>query len=418
MEKILKKKYLRITFRLASPLRLGSGENKDTDNDILKDVAGVPYIPGSSLAGIYRNMFSDMDRTKYFGDILNNQNSSRVKVFDAYMSSDDYVISVRDSVALDEYKTGIAGNKFDAQVLEPGVEFITYVEQDFFNTEDIDCLNIISDAFINNSIFIGAKTMRGYGEISIVEIKYAEFDFNNVEDVKKWISFDMYGNEKYVSMEFDVITRKKQLVIRLNQRSGISIRRYTTEIDVSGKTSMPDYIQLYVKNGEEEIPVIPGTTWSGAFKHRIEEIAGKDRFKNVFGIAGGEENSVKSIIRFHESQIENAKSKIVSRNAIDRFTGGTADGALYTEKAVFNGSCNLVISFSNMMKTLSEKDRKDFMKLLSMAITDLHYGFMGIGGQTAIGRGLFEIVSINDEKIVDNDDVYTQVYNIVSILEV
>ena len=42
----------------------------------------------------------------------------------------DYKISVRDSVALDEYKTALAGAKFDFEVLEPGIELETWLEQD------------------------------------------------------------------------------------------------------------------------------------------------------------------------------------------------------------------------------------------------------------------------------------------------
>ena len=44
------KKYDRIEFELISPLAVGSGENKATDKDIVRDSSRQPYIPGSTLA--------------------------------------------------------------------------------------------------------------------------------------------------------------------------------------------------------------------------------------------------------------------------------------------------------------------------------------------------------------------------------
>ena len=65
-----KKIYYRFTFSLASALSVGSGENQYSDSDIVRDSAGDPFIPGSSLAGIYRSMFENKEAEKYFGTAL------------------------------------------------------------------------------------------------------------------------------------------------------------------------------------------------------------------------------------------------------------------------------------------------------------------------------------------------------------
>ena len=54
MGKIIKKHYLKITFQPDSPLCIGSGRNDITDQDILRDARGIPYIPGSAVAGVLR----------------------------------------------------------------------------------------------------------------------------------------------------------------------------------------------------------------------------------------------------------------------------------------------------------------------------------------------------------------------------
>ena len=73
MEKrILRKKYYKITFELASPLAVGSGNNQYTDKDIIRNSKGNPYIPGSAIAGINRSIFKENEQlvNEYFGIIF------------------------------------------------------------------------------------------------------------------------------------------------------------------------------------------------------------------------------------------------------------------------------------------------------------------------------------------------------------
>lgn len=51
----------------------------------------------------------------------------------------------------------------------------------------------------------------------------------------------------------------------------------------------------------------------------------------------------KSLIYFSESMISGGEMKVITRNSVDRFTAGTRDGALYTERTCYNGSCELDI---------------------------------------------------------------------------
>ena len=133
------------------------------------------------------------------------------------------------------------------------------------------------------------------------------------------------------------------------------------------------------------------------------DVDGKD---SIFGYVINDSDSKKarSIIRFSETSLEGAKGKILSRNAIDRFSGGTKDGALFTEKTYYGGKGDLVISWRS-----NEKMPDKEVAALAAAITDLHFGFMAVGGETSIGRGLFAITEIDGEKIDDNikpDELY------------
>ena len=66
-DKLIGKRYYKIDFELASALSIGGNANYATDKDIIYNGNGIPYIPATSLAGIYRSFFKTETANKYFG---------------------------------------------------------------------------------------------------------------------------------------------------------------------------------------------------------------------------------------------------------------------------------------------------------------------------------------------------------------
>ena len=106
-----------------------------------------------------------------------------------------------------------------------------------------------------------------------------------------------------------------------------------------------------------------------------------------------------------------------TRNAIDRFTGGTVDGALYTEKTYYNGRTVLEITcdFSGNGEkafSVSEDERKKFAETMAAAILDLNNGYMAVGGLTAVGRGLFTVekTTVNKKEFAFADQAVDDIY--------
>ena len=402
---IMKKKYYKVSFNLSSPLILGSGFSAETDKDILKDAKGIPFIPASSIAGICQSAMQNLwakrglDETrreekkkKYFGDVSNDgeniQSHSKICFYDATISKGTPHISVRDGVGLDEYKVARKSAKFDMEVLEPGVTFVTYFEQNFYSEGEEDIIKDLATIWKNAQIYLGAKTMRGYGAIQEVHVWKKEFDFSKKDSVTEWLSFDMYADWNEDEEEITGSYVEGGLLLELKQVGGISIRKYTEE----NEESVPDSEQLTIWNNGKEIPVIPGSSWAGAFLHRMKELDPQENYEALFG-----DCKSKSVIRFSESQIMGAKEKVLTRNAIDRFSGGVMDKALFTEKTYYGGSTTLKINFSEK-KALTE----NAARTLAACITDLHYGFLSVGGLTAVGRGLFCIEKVNGQKVADD----------------
>ena len=433
MGKILKKKYCKINFTNTSSLAVGSGNNENTDSDIVRNSAGIAYIPGSAVAGICRSFFlKDEDFIKkYFGfvgishsvDEAVDSAGSKAVFYDANVVDEDVdkcIISKRDSVKLDEFKVSEDGAKFDMEALEPGIRFVTYIEQNIEKSdeaEDKDILDAICDKWLGGRVYIGSKTMRGYGELGDVEILVKEFDMTNPKEAMSWLDFDMYDSESwkdgnvYTAKE----TKNNKIVLSLKQAGGISIRKYTTKVTATGGKSEPDFEQLTVTINGKEYPVIPGTSWAGAFRHRMEELVDGLDSKKFFGYVGESKNKKensgsKGKVRFSETILKGANEKILSRNAIDRFSGGAANQALFTEKTYYDGSTDLIISFE-------VTPDENLTAALAATIADLHYGFLAVGGLTSIGRGCFTVEKINGVDVVP-DKVYEMAVEALKGMEV
>ena len=470
MNRLTGKKYYRIEFMLASPLALGSGDNKNTDRDLLLNSRKEPYIPASSIAGVIRDSllrYFGEDKTEtvyqYLGMVNkattdNSESSnieSRIIFYDAVLhSKSPRHISVRDSVSLDEYRTAKKGAKFDMEILEAGAHFCTYLEQSIFEGDDREFTEKIIARIIEDNLLFGGKSMRGYGEIKITSIGWKHYDLTNAEDLEKWLDFDIYEEREWKPIKNLSSAQKENIgiVLHLKQAGGISVRKYTTAVrNPDSLIPQPDYEQLTAhpcNYGTEEkedsapLPVIPGTSWAGAFRHRMKEFGVDISNKNsIFGYVDQseekqhfrsdglgnknnntvvverdknldqsiktestkrkkQENKKRSRIRFSESRIENAKEKILSRNALDRFSGGTADKALFTEKTFYGGTTSLTISWHG-----KEKMSDDNQKALAAVIADLHFGFLAVGGETSIGRGRFVVEDICGESVND-ENVY------------
>jgi len=392
--------YYKLNIKLVSPLSIGSGEDRYTDHDVIVDSCGKPFIPGTAIAGVLRSNIENADII--FGYIKTEKEDSRdeydskIAVYDARMQSKKFFITNRDCVKLKD-KVSVPGAKFDLQAVEPGAEFIGYIE--LFDDKYAEIIESALSEMNAGNIRLGTKTTRGYGQVKLSVYK------KEIRTANEWIDFDMFDNATFAE-EFILPepNRRKQLRLSLKSKGGISVREYSTDV------GMPDYQTMGLKSvkdkNKNEVPVIPGTSWAGAFRSRFEEFAGEEQTKTLFGNVGSEcgntEDVIKSKIYFNETQFENGIYKEYTRNSIDRFSGATKDGALYTERTYYYGETELVITYPNDLSAESKL-------ALCACIADLHNGFLAVGGLTSVGRGVFEITAINgDAKLVEilNNDTF------------
>jgi len=391
--------YFTANLVLKSPLHIGSGLDENSDNDILLDVDGRPYIPATTLAGKFRHYLEylgEVNVKKYFGYTTDERGvRSAMITYDAILIDDNNVVSIRDNVRIDS--EGIAANeaKFDYEILEPGVTFRFKAEIAVENQQEAQ--ELLSDIFhgINEgNIRLGAKTTRGLGLFSMENPQILKIDLHLRADLQKYIDFDWSD----VTEPFKPVSSKSRLyetlTIQFKVNSFLFIRNYATLAkDANNNNKLVDAEQLQYANGQV---IIPGTSWAGVFRHHMERILNKtepdkqlidELFGNVVTTGKKKEKSRSKII-FSETVVEKSGLRNRTRNAIDRFTGSAGDGLLFTTRPGYLGQGELNIKIP---VDLDDETKRRVKSLIDVCIMDFNDGLLNIGGEGATGGGLISM---------------------------
>jgi len=305
-------------------------------------------------------------------------------------------------------------------VLERGNEFsfrieITLRENNFAPSQIEEVLYLLLTALKEEKIRIGAKTRRGFGKIKLSDLKLLILDMNKSEDRKRWIDFDwdFEGNPALEELNHNLLEKKEfpitSIKVRFSLPYSLIIKHYSSDPDELHTNYLQvDTVHLHSAGN----PVIPGTSWTGALRHAIKNIAreiGKQEkveklIKRLFGeVEEGSKEKRASRIYIEESIIKNVKLASYTRNKVDRFTGGVVESALFDEAPVFNqGEAKVELN----MQIRSAKDEE--IGLVLLGIRELWYGLQSVGGDANIGSRILkgEQLFINNKQInfLENED--------------
>ncbi len=395
MEKI----YYLLQLRQESPLRLSTGEGETSDNDLMKDGRGYPYIPGSSLTGVLRSLLPKEKGDVLFGRLTPGDRPdvpSQVIVSDAVLhikNDSAFVISVRDGVGIDE-QTGVAKDtaKYDFEVVECNEPYYAVLEA-------TDCEALMDELFsamaANDGLRLGGRTTRGYGRMK-TEIRRQRFTFpKDLQDWMKWNAFAPAAWEKSEPYTAPESREQEMTVWNVDFRIDGNFTVRSFSVDANTPEDVDYTFMKTVKLGDgKEHAVIPGTSWAGVFRHHmldlLDEVGGtkaqKDAVNQLFGVPENQqkESIRRSEILFSESMIEGGTAAQQLRIAVDRFTMIPRDGALFKQIVCYGGHGKLRIVFPARTDALLQQ-------LLNVCLLDLHHGLLHIGGEGSVGRGLMKI---------------------------
>ena len=407
--------YYQIILKQESPLRIGTNDGIDTDNDVLTDKRGCPFIPGSSLAGVLRAKLEKSDSkaaTELFGD-EKSMAESRVLVSDAVLPADtrpeEISISRRDGVGLNDWGRNIKGAKYDFQVSETRRDFTAILELDARERdESAKSLESLMLAIQDEGLTLGARTTRGYGFFK-AEVKRKSFSLP--EELEKWLDYNPFDLEAFSDEDDDWKagdegkTQSGNLRIQAEFQivDGFNIRVKTSSFEHAADDRQPDSVPLMAF---EEKAVIPGTAWAGVFRHHMHRLIRECRIREpeeklktvdaLFGVMEKKEKK-KSAIRFLESRIEGGYAQKTTRNAVERVTQAPKNGGVFTVSYWNGGEGTLSIEI--------DKDRlgKFELELVAATLIDFHLGLAAIGGESGIGRGRIQInrIRVNEEDVTE-----------------
>ena len=442
-ENIVGKALLEGQLVLLSPLLIGDGasahENGEQDICVLRtgagmpllpgtslirrpvqhqgnhELAGMPLLPGTSLIGAMRELLAAQYPDKVadiFGELDKEQ--STICASDITFPADS-AITMRNGVSIDQnLGTAIPHKRYDYEALDRGAKALLPLRLEFtlrgihtddpsrFETASIreDILEVL--AFLRDKlasgIHLGANTAKGFGHIQLRDARLGLFDFRDRAAAKAWFlrprptaadaPIQLAGSSSLaLKNPADFI-----VTADFSLRSSILVRNYQV---IDGHS-----IATMTRSGRDA--VIPGTTIKGVLRHRAHVIAAAcgrsgDWLDRLMGTADNKqaaaseaaEGRVKSRFIVDECYLSLAKDsglieREITRNRIDRFTGGTIDGSLFRTQPLYQSKPDkATVSLHFAIRSASAAKAGLALFLLK----DLWQGQLPLGGEAGVGRG-------------------------------
>lgn len=457
----------RITIEADSPLSISSGEKSPlTDAPVLRDVHRLPFIPGTSLAGVIRHALpsEELQQTLMGWQSPTGGEGSRLiiseaKILDSRGRAVDGIAPIEEDPLLEAYSTlpirqhariGHRGatemrGKFDEEVVLKGTRFCFDMElissAEEADSSDEALLRIIDT--IDSGLFrIGGGSRKGFGKVRVVRALHRRLDLRQPGELSlylakssclsaEWEGFAPYTPREIEERESDRYLLTLRPVDFIFFGSGLgdcdADKRYVTEQQIVWEGDRATIVDA------EQMILIPSSSVKGALSHRtafhynkqqgiaadnlpegavIEDYIGQ---KNgavalLFGTAGEEsgEGCSRGHVLFSDVLLkrpEAAEDHVFNHVRIDRFTGGAVSGALFSEKSVYAAEEEITMEITIDKHALESEDRVcGALSALESAMKDLCGGMLPLGGSVMKGNGRFYgSITKNGETIYEYD---------------
>ncbi len=306
-----------IIVEAVTPLAIGSDLLEyDQDSPVDKDFNGLPYIPGTAIAGYLRKK-SGLDAI--FGEDPESKaiqpKGSNIITSDAFLMdkagkvlqepteiTDEFLkhyfnLPIRQHTAINEYGAAKDSSKFDTEIVYKGSRFKFEIELQLSEKKDDDWEEILN-TFFRNDFYLGSGEFNNFGELKVFEIKQRYFNLNN--DLDAYLNHDVDLNS--IGNGFEKYTNKiskqpyTEKTLELSGKNSFfhfgagfgdfeaDNINYTEDV-VDWKNNNPDFIKHYV---------IPGTSIKGALAHRVAFHYNKEKDNTVESILENIKQDIKT----------------------------------------------------------------------------------------------------------------------------
>jgi len=421
--------YVRVRIKGAletlSALHISSGEEaeyKDKENEsrhyaqLCLNAENKPFIPASTIRGVLRGFAKSYDISIaecLFGCSNDDENrvSGKLRFYDAslfdFNISDELLKNhenkqkIYKNQGFMNFKTqlnpvlGVAEeNKlFASEYVPAGSCFEVELEADEINEADLkDILGLLECFDGSEQATLGKGTSQGQGKI---QWKCEEISYLDSDQIKSWLN-DQSDLQFLVLTGIEpnkIVPKKplKKIKINLNFSAPFLVNdAYLVEEKVEEKTDISDLEFSRLPSGE---PIIPASSLRGVLRGQCQKIlntkfSNPPTLDNLFGTT--EQRSLVWITDAVGNSKENHEQVF---NAIDRFTGGTKDNALYQINAAHEQVLTTMIFLDD------KREIKDWEKgLLLLLARDALEGDLMCGWGKARGFGAFKATLFDSDK--------------------
>ncbi len=317
----MKYQVITATLTARTAIHIGSGQGNDlTDALVQRDAQGLPFIPGTAIAGSLRSTLTRLaprlqadpcvilsedktDRQKtcncevchLFGNVNPSDDdsiiseASKLLVFNARPSGERPLPMIRDGVGIDRM-TGAAARagavKFDMEILPAGVTFELRMELRDSNSKDKQLLAAGLAEWEAGRLWLGGRVARGLGAFDLSDIQFKTWSLDEPKEVlaflnedRPWLKAQEKGNwlkEMLDSTDISPAGGMPEGVARCwlsltgtLQADGPLLTNDTTASGASGF----DHAPLMAEWGNWQHPVLTGAGLRGVLRSHAERLA-------------------------------------------------------------------------------------------------------------------------------------------------
>ncbi|EIJ43891.1 putative RAMP superfamily protein probably involved in DNA repair [Beggiatoa alba B18LD] len=440
-----------------SALHVGSGvekeQGKESYSTLYLDFNKKPYLPASSLRGVlasavpyfFKNENENKVRQCFFGNshFDDSKEEGILRVFDATLES---LPSFKDKVNTLEQGTilrtsisinpilGVAEEHhlFSLEIVPEGAVFKLEMSLESLNKEVTEenikqfCGLLFACWDGKQFATVGAGRSKGFGLVKLENLKVR---YLTTDALAQWLKDGQphelnksYKDWQYPTAELDILKKQGYIVeITLVPKTKFLLNDPAFVIKKEEKEDdEPDLAFSRLSDGRAFIPATALRGWVRGRVRKILLTIGEEKVENCLTSLFGDTNH-RGVLFFSDLISEgNDVSEKQIFNAVDRFTGGVADGALYTVEAVQCKGLTGSVAIHHLSKhdSISNAEKgplllvaRDSLEdefsisnagkgLLLLVARDLLEGELTLGWGKSRGFGNFEVVfKMNGEEI-------------------
>jgi len=410
-----------MTLVARTALHVGSGDfmrdtaepTKDEDEKrpevaaVMRDHAGNPYIPGSTLKGCLRQRLPEA--TKLFGETIRENDTVRFRAGSAIFSDafavDGAVTEQSTRVAIDD-ETGVArkARLFTREIVPPGTRFSLTLVCPAKLDDDLrrDMARLVGLLLSEQGVALGKGTRQAMGRVSADPRSFLAKLVAPGRKITPDVTADWKASiDEVGAAAFD----RRRVALRLTSQAPFLISD-PANAPAKGDKTTPQIVGLQDADGA---PVLTGATLMGALRAKsawIETMMcptvrdDKDAVlldvsdapeltctQRLFGVTGWRGQLSAERIELQN----NPPRQRVTSVKIDRFSAAPIDNALYTVEAWLAPEYRVDLRFDPRRSKTADDDWAFFQDIVLKDLTDDIWGGLDLGLGKTRGFGAFDV---------------------------